>query len=59
MADREQTLTVPETRGAAYRLHPVHQEASAADRDAARSRFDAAKGQFVVPARTAVVFVIP
>ncbi|MGH8077887.1 MAG: alpha-1,6-glucosidase domain-containing protein, partial [Lysobacter sp.] len=53
-----QTLRLPQERGKAYVLHPVHRAAGAADRrpiDAAR--FDAATGEFRVPARTAVVYV--
>lgn len=52
-------LVLPDERGKAYVLHPVHRAAGAADRqpvDAAR--YDAAVGRFVVPARTAVVYVI-
>jgi pullulanase/glycogen debranching enzyme len=46
--------------GRAWVLHPVHRAKSAADpRPAAQARFDAATGRFTVPARTALVFVVP
>jgi pullulanase-type alpha-1,6-glucosidase len=47
-------------RGKPYVLHPVHRAATAADRRAAEEAgFDSASGTFTVPARTAVVFVLP
>ncbi|MBA5686591.1 alpha-1,6-glucosidase domain-containing protein [Rugamonas apoptosis] len=52
------TLAVPQERGRAYVLHPVHLRASAADQRPARAaRFDSATGTFAVPPRCAVVFV--
>ena len=52
------TLAVPQERGRAYVLHPVHLRAGAADQRPARAaRFDAATGTFAVPPRCAVVFV--
>ena len=46
--------------GAAWQLHPVHLAADAADtRPRQQARADAAQGRFVVPPRTAVVFVRP
>ncbi|MEO6264304.1 MAG: alpha-1,6-glucosidase domain-containing protein [Luteimonas sp.] len=56
---RAQTLVLPAERGKAYVLHPVQQNRDAADprpRDAAR--YKAGTGRFVVPARTAVVYVV-
>ncbi len=53
-----QTLTLPEEAGKAYRLHPVHTAKSAADTRVRSAKFDASKGQFIIPARTAVVYVI-
>lgn len=53
-----QTLTVPAEAGKAYRLHPVHLAHDAADRRAAAATYDAATGRFVLPPRTAVVFVV-
>ena len=56
---KPQTLVLTEERGKAYVLHPRHRHADAADRrprDAAR--YDADSGRFVVPARTAVVYVV-
>jgi pullulanase len=42
-----------------YVLHPAHRAPGATDRRAAeQARYDAATGNFVVPARTAVVFVV-
>ena len=42
-----------------YVLHPVHRAAGAADRRPVESaRYDPRSGTFVVPARTAVVFVV-
>ncbi|MFZ6656889.1 alpha-1,6-glucosidase domain-containing protein [Undibacterium sp. TJN19] len=41
-----------------YMLHPVHMQAQAADkRIAAQARYESVNGQFVIPARSAVVFV--
>ena len=42
-----------------YRLHPVHRARDAADRRAAAARYDRGSGTFHVPARTAVVSVVP
>ena len=53
-----QTLTLPEEAGKAYRLHPVHTATAAADARALSAKFDARQGQFTIPARTAVVYVI-
>ena len=55
----EQRFRVPALAGRAFTLHPVHLAAGAADqrpKDAAR--FDAVTGEFIVPPRTAVVFVV-
>jgi pullulanase len=53
------TLAVPGTQGQDWVLHPVHLAPQAADqRPATASRFDRAQGQFTVPARTAMVFVV-
>ncbi|MBA5608244.1 DUF3372 domain-containing protein [Duganella sp. FT3S] len=52
------TLAVPQERGRAYVLHPVHLRAVAADQRPARAaRFDRATGTFAVPPRCTVVFV--
>ncbi|WP_036139128.1 alpha-1,6-glucosidase domain-containing protein [Aerolutibacter daejeonensis] len=54
-----QTLSLPEQRGKAYRLHPVHRTEAAADtRPRQSARYDARRGRFTVPPRTAVVFVV-
>ena len=52
------TLTVREAAGKRYVLHPVHRAAQAADRTAREAGVDSARGQFTIPARTAVVFVV-
>ena len=54
-----QTLTIPQEAGKAYRLHPVHLAANAADRRAAQATWDPASGRVNLPPRTAVVFVVP
>src|SRR5690606_13711382 len=56
---RAHDIAVPAESGKAYRLHPVHRDRDAADRRAAAARYDASSGRFHVPARTAVVFVVP
>jgi pullulanase/glycogen debranching enzyme len=56
---RTHDLQLATERGKAYVLHPVHRSPSAADRRAAeQARYDAATGSFVIPPRTAVVFVV-
>ncbi|MDH5175779.1 MAG: DUF3372 domain-containing protein [Gammaproteobacteria bacterium] len=56
---RQHDLQLATERGKAYVLHPVHRSPSAADRRAAEhARYDAATGHFVIPPRTAVVFVV-
>jgi pullulanase/glycogen debranching enzyme len=52
--DKEARTVVGEA-GKAYRLHPVHN--GGADKRASEARFDAVTGRFIIPARTAVVFV--
>lgn len=53
----ERTIVAPGEAGKAYRLHPVQAAVGAGDKRAAQARYDAATGSFVIPARTAVVFV--
>lgn len=53
-----QSLAIPEEAGKRYVLHPVHAADGAADSRAKQARYAAADGGFVVPGRTAVVFVI-
>ncbi|WP_083941009.1 alpha-1,6-glucosidase domain-containing protein [Pseudoduganella violaceinigra] len=53
----EQTITSPGEAGKAYRLHPVQAAAQAGDKRAMEARYDAIKGSFTIPARTAIVFV--
>ena len=55
-----QRLVLPELVGRAWRLHPVHLAPGAADpRPAALARWDATTGTLDVPARTALVYVLP
>ncbi len=49
-------LEIAALRGRPFKLHPVH--AHGADARARESSFDAARGTFQIPARTAVVFVV-
>jgi len=46
-------------RGKPFVLHPVHRAPGAADVRAASATFDTAAGRLDIPARTAVVFVLP
>jgi pullulanase-type alpha-1,6-glucosidase len=56
---RQHELELPTERDKAYVLHPVQRSPSAADRRAAdQARYDPASGRFVIPPRTAVVFVV-
>ncbi|MFZ5841727.1 MAG: alpha-1,6-glucosidase domain-containing protein [Pseudomonadota bacterium] len=60
VARESKTLPLPSERGQRWQLHPVHQQAGATDRRPRNeARFDADTGTLTVPARTAVVFVIP
>jgi pullulanase/glycogen debranching enzyme len=52
-----QTVAIDALKDKAYRLHPVHTAAGAADKRAATATYTAASGTFTLPARTAVVFV--
>ncbi|MDP1899579.1 MAG: pullulanase-type alpha-1,6-glucosidase [Rubrivivax sp.] len=55
----EVKLALPELKGRAFSLHPVHLARDAADaRPAALARWDAASGTLHVPARTALVYVL-
>ncbi|MED5621666.1 alpha-1,6-glucosidase domain-containing protein [Ideonella sp. BN130291] len=51
-------IDAPALRGHHFTLHPVHTHAGATDTRAATARFDAERGRFTVPPRTAVVFVV-
>jgi len=54
----EREIVIPSLAGAAFRLHPVHISAGAADRRiASRATYERTRGVFRVPARSAVVFV--
>ncbi|MCA1713663.1 MAG: DUF3372 domain-containing protein [Gammaproteobacteria bacterium] len=54
-----QELLLPAERGKRYVLHPVHGSAGAADaRPREAARYEADSGRFVVPPRTAVVYVV-
>jgi pullulanase/glycogen debranching enzyme len=52
------TVAVPEAAGQAFTLHPVQAAATAGDPRAREARFEPEGGLFMVPARTAVVFVL-
>jgi len=56
---REHTVGEALLSAQAWQLHPVHSAPEAADKRAALSRFDAQRGEFTVPPRTAVVWVLP
>ena len=56
---REHTVGEIALRQQPWQLHPVHRAPQAADTRAALSAFDAQRGEFTVPARTAVVWVLP
>ena len=59
VAPTEAELVLPEMRGRAFVLHPVHRAASAADtRPATLARWDAGAATMRVPARTALVYVL-
>ena len=53
-----QTLVLPDDAGKAWVLHPVQAADAAADPRAKQAHYEASEGRFVVPGRTAVVFVI-
>jgi pullulanase/glycogen debranching enzyme len=54
-----QPLLLPSEAGKSYALHPVHLAPRAADkRVAAQARYDRASGAFVLPARSALVYVV-
>jgi pullulanase/glycogen debranching enzyme len=60
VAPEAQRLALPEDAGKPYVLHPVQRSAGAVDRrPATQARFEAITGTFTIPARTAVVYVIP
>jgi pullulanase/glycogen debranching enzyme len=53
-----QRITVDEEKGRNYQLHPVHTSMTAADkRVASEAKYDETTGSYVIPARSAVVFV--
>ncbi|MFY8087926.1 MAG: alpha-1,6-glucosidase domain-containing protein, partial [Rubrivivax sp.] len=53
-----QTVTVDALKGKAWTLHPALASPTAADTRAKAATVDSASGRFVLPARTAVVFVV-
>ena len=58
VSPQAQTLQIESERGHAYRLHPVQASATAADQRPRReAHYEQGSGAFVVPARTAVVWV--
>jgi pullulanase/glycogen debranching enzyme len=53
-----QRITVAEEKGRNYQLHPVHTRMTAGDkRVASEAKYDKTTGTYVIPARSAVVFV--
>ncbi|MGH8084545.1 MAG: alpha-1,6-glucosidase domain-containing protein [Lysobacter sp.] len=59
VSPQPQTLVIPEAAGKRYTLHPVHSADIAADRRPREAaQYDTGSGRFVVPARTAMVYVI-
>ncbi|HET6396556.1 MAG TPA: alpha-1,6-glucosidase domain-containing protein [Pseudoxanthomonas sp.] len=59
VSPRAEVLELPSERGKRYALHPVHLDPAAADaRPRTQARFDAARGRFTVPPRTALVYVL-
>jgi pullulanase-type alpha-1,6-glucosidase len=54
-----QTITLPDQAAKAWVLHPAQAAATAGDPRAREARFDAKAGTLSIPARTAVVLVIP
>jgi pullulanase-type alpha-1,6-glucosidase len=58
VSPQAQTLVLPEEAGKDYRLHPVLRADGGTDRRAREAQYQSRKGRFVVPARTAVVFVV-
>ena len=53
-----QTLRLGAQHGKDYVLHPVLRDPAAADKRALQSSYSARTGEFTVPARTAVVYVV-
>jgi pullulanase/glycogen debranching enzyme len=58
VSPQAQALVLPEEAGKRYALHPVLAGVHAADSRAKQATFDPRTGRFMVPARTAVVFVV-
>lgn len=54
-----QSVALPAEAGRPWTLHPVQAAPGAGDPRAREARFDARTGELTVPARTAVVFVLP
>ncbi len=59
VSPQPQSLLLPRELGKPYVLHPVHRATGAADlRPREVARYEAATGRFLVPARTALVYVV-
>ncbi len=58
VSPESQTVTLPEEARKAYALHPVQRAADATDTRPREARYDQARGRFVIPPRTAVVYVV-
>ncbi len=60
VASEPQTLVLPEQAGKPYALHPVQAAATATDQRPRReAQYDRETGRFTLPARTAVVYIVP
>ena len=54
-----QTIALPSEKNKAYVLHPVHLNKGAADqRPATSARYESDSGNFIIPARTVLVYVL-
>jgi pullulanase/glycogen debranching enzyme len=58
VAPQAKTLTLPELAGKAYVLHPVHSAPNAADKRPLSASYSAASGEFTIPPRTAMAYVL-
>lgn len=59
VAKQTQRLELPALQGRRYRLHPVHLQPGAADPRPQQALWQASTGTLTVPARTALVYVLP
>jgi pullulanase len=58
--EKNAQLSLPSEIGKRYQLHPIHERMDAADpRPRRDAKFDTMLGAFLIPPRSAVVFVVP